>query len=115
MKFFAAILSGAMIALFSQSAVAACKRPPEPTTAGAAKMTRAEILNVVREVKKFQAALMDFRQCLDQEKLALGEEITEDQFNAYKQRYDASVDIEQKVADAANAAIRAYKAANAKK
>lgn len=62
-------------------------------------------------VSDFQAALAVYRECLD--KAAPEEELTEGNRIALTQAHNYSVEMEERVAEAFNSAVRAYKAREA--
>lgn len=104
------------IAFLAAPAAAAvdCVRPPEPVLPDGATATKEDMIATVRGVKDYQAALISFRECLDAEKEAAGDDISKDIKIISVQRYNASVDAEEVFIAEFNVQIRAYKAAQSK-
>ena len=70
-----------------------------------------ELVAAKGRVSDFQAALAVYRECL--EKAAPDEELTEGNRIALNQAHNYSVEMEERVAEAFNTAVRAYKAREA--
>jgi len=72
-----------------------------------------DLIAAQKEVKKFQASMEVYRSCINHD--ALSEELTEGNRQAITNAHNYSVDMEERVAGMFNEAVRAYKAAKAKK
>lgn len=89
-----------------------CAMPESPTIPNGRRATEQELVAVVAEIKTFQAALADYRACLQAQEQELGEEITPEQQRTILRSYNESVDEEEAVAAEFNDAVQAFKAAN---
>jgi hypothetical protein len=69
-----------------------------------------DLLAAKGRVADFQATLTEYRECLDGKK---GEELTDGNQIALNQAHNYSVEMEERVAEQFNAAVRAYKASQA--
>lgn len=109
------------IALTSSFVVADdCVKPDAPSIPDGASATMEQMLAGQKAVKAFQSANLEYMGCLEpvlgaaQAKLQDGEG-SEEAVAAYKkleETYNAAVSMEEEVAGAFNAQIKAYKAAN---
>jgi hypothetical protein len=109
------------IALTSSFAIADdCVKPDAPTIPDGASATMEQMLAGQKAVKAFQAANLEYMGCLEplvsaaQANLQDGKG-SEEAVAAYKkleETYNAAVSMEEEVAGAFNAQIKAYKAAN---
>ena len=96
-------------------AAAECVRPGEPELPSGATATKSVMIAAVKSVHNYQKALVSFRDCLDAERVAAGEEATEEQSLTWTKRYNASVDAEEAFVNRFNEEIRAYKNQTASK
>jgi hypothetical protein len=110
-----------VIALNSAAALAAdCEAPAVPSVPDGASATMEAMLEGQKAVKAFQAANLDFMNCLEPmiakaAEAAKADGASEEAVAAVKEleaKYNAAVSREEEVAGAFNTAIRAYKAAN---
>lgn len=90
----------------------ACTMPESPTVPNGRTATEQELIATVAEIKTFQAALADYRECLEAEEAGLGEEVTPEQQQSFVKSFNDSVDEEEAVAAEFNEAVGAFKAAN---
>jgi len=90
----------------------ACTMPESPTIPDGRTASEQELVATVAEIKTFQAALADFRECLQAEEDGLGEEMTPEQQQSIVESFNSSVDEEEAVAAEFNEAVGAFKAAN---
>ena len=116
-------LRTALLAITLTSAHASaddCVKPDAPSIPNGASSTMEQMLAGQKAVKAFQAANLEYMGCLEpmitaaQAKLQDGEG-SEEAIAAYKkleETYNAAVSMEEEVAGAFNAQIKAYKAAN---
>ena len=81
--------------------------PPNGATS-----TEEQMVEGQQAVKAWLAEMEKHLACLETERSALGEEITEEQDSANTQMYNAAVDSMNEVANRFNEEIRAYQAAN---
>ena len=72
---------------------------------------RDQLLQAKDNVSEFQGTLTDYRACLDKSKTNI--ELTEGNEIALTQAHNYSVEMEERVAEAFNVAVRAYKARQA--
>ena len=112
--------------ILASTAVAAddCVNPGAPTMPDGASSTMEQMIAGQKEVKTFQAANIEYMDCLAARFAAAEAQSTEgsdDEKAAAKEIYDTSVDAynaavsaEEQVAGSFNTEIRAYKAANPK-
>jgi hypothetical protein len=109
------------IALTSSFAIADdCVKPDAPTIPDGASSTMEQMLAGQKAVKAFQAANLEYMGCLEPMVSAaqanvLEEEGSEEAVAAYKkleETYNAAVSMEEEIAGAFNAQIKAYKAAH---
>ena len=102
----------------SQTFAADCTRPTMPAVPDGASATMDEMIAGQGAVKAFQADAQAFRACVDGKLAGLkaaaadGDEAAAETFKATTEAYNASVSDEETLAEAFNAAIRAYKEAN---
>ena len=99
---------GVMMSL-AVPAAAECVRPGEPDLPDGATATKETMIAAVKAVRAYQKELVTFRECLDSERAAAGEEATEEQLLTWTRRYNASVDAEEAFVNRFNEEIRAYK------
>ena len=108
-----------MLALSSSALVAEeCSMPDMPTLPDGNSATMEEMIAGQQAVKAFQAAVETFRGCQDtmmetlKTRVAEGDEAAVADFQAATDAYNASVSLEEKLAEQFNQAIRDFKAAN---
>ena len=94
------------------SAQIECAMPESPTIPNGRRASEQELVTAVAEIKTFQEALVDFRECLQAEERELGESMTPEQQRRIVKSYNDSVDEEEAVAEEFNEAAQAFKAAN---
>lgn len=99
------------VTLLAMPALAECMLPDAPTIPEGRTASKVQIVAAIGEVKALQAALVEYRDCIDGEIAALGEEPDQEQKAVLAQRYDDSVDLEESLATRLNSQIRDYKAA----
>lgn len=94
---------------------AECSRPPEPTVPDGASASQEEMVQGQQDVKSFVEETNAFLDCLEAEEkeaTAAAEEaeepLTAEQRNTYVDRYNAAVDVMQKVAESFNAELRVF-------
>ena len=97
---------------FSSMTFAECNYPKKKfDVPSGKKATEAEMIETMGKVKQFQADLAVYRTCLDDELANISPELESyeeiERMNA--QKYDASVEDEQSLAEEVNEAVRAYK------
>ena len=97
---------------FSSMTFAGCNYPKKKfDVPSGKKATEAEMIETMGKVKQFQADLAVYRTCLDDELANISPELESyeeiERMNA--QKYDASVEDEQSLAEEVNEAVRAYK------
>ncbi|MEJ2532531.1 MAG: hypothetical protein P8Y92_12095 [Halioglobus sp.] len=109
------------IALTSSFAIADdCVKPDAPSIPDGASSTMEQMLAGQKAVKAFQAANLEYMGCLEPlvsaaQANVLEEEGSEEAVAAYKkleETYNAAVSMEEEIAGAFNAQIKAYKAAH---
>ena len=111
------VLAGAMglcclfVAGVSQAQIE-CEMPESPAIPNGRTATEQELVATVGEIKTFQAALAEYRECLQAQETELGDEVTPDQQQNFVQLFNSSVDEEEAVAAEFNEAVGAFKAAN---
>lgn len=99
--------------LTSGAAWAGCDYPDEPATPDASNATEEELVAAIAVFKEFQAALEEYRTCLEDDFNSLDEEAqTEERRDLHNRRHDASVDRETQLAELLNEQIRKWRAAN---
>jgi len=88
-----------------------CKLPSAPPPIPEAPV-KEDLLKAQKKIKEFQADVAVYRECLDRDKE--NPNLTWGNQQAISNAYDYSVDMETRVADMFNEALRAYKASQAK-
>ena len=108
-----------VLALSGTSAMAAdCEAPAVPTLPDGATSTMEQMLEGQKAVKAFQAANLEYMQCLEPALKAAeaqakeGAEGAAETYQAAEEEYNAAVSREEEVAGQFNTEIREYKAAN---
>ena len=97
---------------FSSMTFAECNYPKKKfDVPSGKKATEAEMVETMGKVKQFQADLAVYRTCLDDELANISPELEsyEEIKKMSTQKYDASVEDEQSLAEEVNEAVRAYK------
>ncbi len=95
-----------------------CTAPEAPTLPDGASSSMEQMLEGQKAVKTFQAANLEYMQCLEpalsaaEMQVKEGVEGAEDSYKAIEERYNAAVSLEEEVAGQFNTEIREYKAAN---
>ena len=107
------ILLAIILIAFSSSSFADCNYPKKNfDIPSGKKASEAEMVEAMGNVKKFQTDLNVYRTCLDDELAKISPELESyeeiEKMNA--QKYNASVEDEQMVADEWGQAVRAFKA-----
>ena len=97
---------------FSSISIAECNYPKKKfDIPSGKKSTEVEMVETMGKVKQFQADLAVYRTCLDDELAKVSPELESyeeiERMNA--QKYNASVEDEQKMAEEWGAAVRAFK------
>ena len=111
-----ATLSVISLILAGGSAWAGCDYPDEPKNLDAEEMTLAELEAAHAEFKEFQAALVDYRECLENDFEQLDEDSqTPERRKLMNIQYNASVEREEELAALLNKHIRAHRKANEEK
>lgn len=106
------LITVALITLLATPAVAECLLPDGPDIPEGRSATQAQMVAGVGAVKAYQAALVEYRHCIDSEIDALGDDDPRNKDRkALLQLYDDSVDLEEAIATRLNSQIRDYKAA----
>ena len=109
MKMMSQTLLALVAALMFSSAYAECIIPETVPVPDGATVTEEEMLTGQERVKQYIANLDAYRNCIEAEEAAIGEEQTDEQRATYNQMYDASVDAEESIAAQFNAEVQAYK------
>lgn len=109
------LIAAALIALAPMAF--ACDYPRRPDIPNGAMASKDEMIAASKAVKEYQAALQEYRACIDTEEaeaVAQLENPTEEELNiresAIAKKYNASVDEEMLVVAQYNDAVVAYKA-----
>jgi len=89
-----------------------CVMPEAPSIPDGANASEQELVGVAGEIKIFQQALADYRECLQAEEQELGDDATPEQKQGFVASYNTSVDEEEAVAADWNTAVQAFKAAS---
>lgn len=89
----------------------ACNLPSAPPAIPEAP-AKEDLLKAQKNVKDFQAAMVVYRDCINKD--VDSEELTEGNRQAIAEAHNYSVDMEERVANMFNEAVRAYKANLAK-
>jgi len=89
-----------------------CAMPQAPSVPDGRTATEAELVATVGEIKAFQEALINYRDCLQAEEEILGEDMTAEQQRELVTNFNDSVDSEEAVAAEFNEAVAAFKAAS---
>lgn len=107
------------LALAGSSAMAGdCTAPSTPELPDGATASMEQMLDGQKAVKAFQAANLEYMQCLEPSLSAAetqadeGVEGAADAYKAIQEKYNAAVSKEEEVAGQFNTEIREYKAAN---
>ena len=99
------------LTLGSASAIAAdCEQPAAPELPDGGTSSMEQMLAGQKAVKAFQAANVEYMQCLEPTMMAA--EGADEQYKAIEAAYNAAVSAEEEVADQFNTEIREYKTAN---
>lgn len=88
---------------------ARCVMPDMPTVPDGNTATEEELIAAVNEVKNFQELNASFRECLDNQERAFGEEIPENALRRILGQYNESVENEENLGAQVNDAIRAFR------
>lgn len=106
-----ALLTSALLIAFSGSAMAECVNASAPIVPDGNVASKDELIAAQKALKEFQSNLVEYRECLEGQKIAEpGEDEAALQKNAaLDAAYDASVDAESLAAEEFNAAVRAFK------
>ncbi len=115
------IMSTALaLALGSTTALAAdCVSPDMPQLPDGGSSSMEQMLEGQKAVKTFQAANLEYMQCLEPTLTAAEAQVKEgvegaaENYKAIEEKYNAAVSAEEEVAGQFNTEIREYKAANA--
>lgn len=86
-----------------------CRFPEAPTVPDGATASEAAMGQAGTDVREFVAGIQSSLQCLTEVEQSLGEEITEEQQDQLVAIYNNGVDQMNAIANAYNAAVRAYK------
>ncbi len=86
-----------------------CVMPDMPTVPDGNTATEEELIAAVNEVKNFQELNAAFRECLDNQERAFGEEIPENALRRILGLYNTSVENEESLGAQVNDAIRAFR------
>ena len=89
-----------------------CVMPQAPSIPDGRTAAESELVATVGEIKVYQQELADYRECLQAEEDALGDNMTADQQRALVKNFNDSVDSEEAVAGEFNEAVAAFKAAS---
>ncbi|MFT5571565.1 MAG: hypothetical protein ACI9FR_000482 [Cryomorphaceae bacterium] len=105
------LLLSALLVAFSGTAAAECTNPSAPIVPDGNVASMDELVAAQKGLKAFQAELVDYRECLVEQKVA---DTSEDQAALQKNAaldaaYDSSVDAEGVAAEEFNAAVRMFK------
>ena len=103
----------AIVAAFGHGVVAAaCPYPAAVDVPNGSSASEDEMLSGQKRVKAYMAEMEDYLKCLDDEAVALGDAVTDEQRQLHVDRHNAAVEAMEQVANAFNEQIRAYKAVN---
>ena len=103
----------AIVAAFGHGVVAAaCPYPDDVEVPDGSSATEQDMLSGQKRVKAYMAEMEDYLKCLDDESMALGDAVTDEQRQLHVDRHNAAVEAMESVANAFNEQIRAYKAVN---
>lgn len=92
-------------------AAQSCVLPAAPDSISP-EATYDELVAAKKQVSDFQAALGVYRECMQNAETSAGESLTPGNKQALVQSYNYSVDMEERVAQRFNDAIRSYKERN---
>lgn len=92
-----------------QSAQAACTYPPQVDIPDGKSATEAQMKDANKAVKDYMAAVESYLACLDDEKKALGDTITDEQKKVNTEKYNAAVDALNVVAGHYNEQVQLFK------
>ena len=106
------LLSALLVAFSGTTAADECTNPSAPIVPDGNVASMDELVAAQKGLKAFQANLVDYRDCLVEQKVA---DTSEDEAALQKNAalnaaYDSSVDAEGVAAEEFNAAVRAFKA-----
>mgnify|MGYP001812388519 FL=1 len=108
-----------VLALGSASALAGdCTAPTVPALPDGATSSMEQMLEGQKAVKSFQAANLEYMQCLEPDLTAAQAQVNEgvegaaEAYQAIEEQYNAAVSLEEEIAGQFNTEIREYKAAN---
>lgn len=106
------LIAVAAITLLATPAAAECLLPDSPEIPEGRLSTQEQMVSGIGAVKTFQAALVEYRDCIDGEIEALGDDDPKNKDRkALLGLYDDSVDLEEALATRLNSQIRDFKAA----
>jgi hypothetical protein len=109
----AAVAEDEAAEVVSPPTIAECAPPDAPVMPDGNTAPASDLKAASADVKAFLAAGEVYTACLDEHKLALGEEVTDEEDAALITAYNAMVDQMTAVAGEFNAALSAYKAKRA--
>jgi hypothetical protein len=102
----------AVIASGYGAAASACEAPSPVPLPDGATATREQMLAAQAQVRAYQTAMNEFLACIDSELDAEGEQAPDEFKSLMVSRHNAAVAEMEGVADAFNAQLRAFRAAN---
>ncbi len=100
-----------VVTLLAVPAVAECLLPDVPALPEGRVAGRDQMIAASGAVKAYQAALVEYRSCIDAGIAALGEDGDAREKAQLGSWYDDSIDLEDALATRFNVQVRAYKAA----
>ena len=86
-----------------------CVMPDMPTIPDGSTATEEELIAAVNEVRNFQELNAVFRECLDTQERAFGEEIPDNALRRILGQYNQSVENEETLGSQVNDAIRVFR------
>ena len=104
------LIAIAAVTLMAAPALAECVLPDGPVLPEGRTAVKEQMIAAVGEVKAYQAALVEYRGCIDEETAALGDDSGNGENGALTSLYDDSVDLEEALATRWNSQIRDYNA-----
>ncbi|MFC7048497.1 hypothetical protein [Emcibacter nanhaiensis] len=94
----------------AQAGHAECHFPKRPIIPDGKTVSKEHLLEVIHAFKtEFQPDVRKFQNCIKNERIAVGDFATDEQKEEWTSRHDAAFDIESRLANALNQAIRDFK------
>jgi len=101
-----------LASIVATSAWAECVPPENVSVPDGSQATEDEMSAGQELIREFMTANGSYRNCLDEEFAALGDEVTDEQKASNTQLYNSSVDREQQIVELYNSEVRAFNKAN---